>query len=47
MPDIPRPITVRELREQTGLPIDQRKLPAEQRRDAEAVDVLAQWARNR
>jgi guanine deaminase len=47
MPNIPRRIAVRELREQTGLPIDQRKLPAEQRCDAEAVNVLAQWARNR
>lgn len=45
MPDIPRPITVRELREQTGLPIHQRELPAAQRCDAEAVNVLAQWAR--
>lgn len=47
MPDIPRPITVRELREQTGRPIDQRRIPAEQHRAAEAVDVLIQWARAR
>jgi guanine deaminase len=45
MPDIPRRIAVRELREQTGLPIDQRKLPAKQRCDTEAVVVLEQWAR--
>lgn len=47
MPDIPRAITVRDLREQTGLPIKQRELPAEQHCDTQAVDVLAQWARNR
>jgi tRNA(Arg) A34 adenosine deaminase TadA len=44
MPNLSRPITLHDLREQTGLPIDQRKLAAEQRCDAEAVDVLAQWA---
>lgn len=45
MPNIARPITVQELREQTGRPIEQRRIPAEQHRDAEAVDVLRQWGR--
>jgi guanine deaminase len=38
------PIDVDALRAEAGAPIDQRRLPAEQKLDGEAVRILSEWA---
>lgn len=41
------PIDVEELRAEAGAPLDERRLPAEQKLDGEAVRILAEWAATR
>ena len=42
-----RPIDVDALRAEAGAPLPARALPSEQRRDAEAIDILRRWAASR
>jgi tRNA(Arg) A34 adenosine deaminase TadA len=42
-----RPIDVEALRTEAGAPLPARALPSEQRRDAEAIDILHRWAASR
>ncbi|MFL9666962.1 nucleoside deaminase [Variovorax sp. AB1(2024)] len=41
------PIDVEALRAEAGAPLDERRLPAEQKLDGEAVRILAEWAATR
>jgi hypothetical protein len=41
------PVDVLELRAESGKPIAGRKMPAEQKLDAEAIAVLQEWASSR
>lgn len=41
------PIDVEALRAEAGAPLDERRLPAEQKLDGEAVSILAEWAATR
>ena len=41
------PIDVEALRTEAGAPLPARALPSEQRRDAEAIDILRRWAASR
>jgi len=41
------PIDILELRAESGKPIAGRKMPAEQKLDAEAIAVLQEWASTR
>jgi tRNA(Arg) A34 adenosine deaminase TadA len=41
------PIDVDALRAEAGAPLDERRLPAEQKLDGEAVRILAEWAATR
>lgn len=41
------PIDVDALRAEAGAPLQQRRLPAEQKQDGEAVKILSEWAATR
>ncbi|AVQ82124.1 MULTISPECIES: nucleoside deaminase [unclassified Variovorax] len=41
------PIDVEALRAEAGAPLDERRVPAEQKLDGEAVRILAEWAATR